>query len=280
MGKKIIITAALCGAGTMKSQTPHVPVTPDEIAADSVACVKAGASVIHIHVRDDEGKNTMETKRFCEVVEKVREALAKENLDAVLNLTTSGSKFPEDMRLAHLPILLPEMCSYDPGSLNWANSYVFLNTPQFLEKLGTLSQELQIKPECEIFDGGHMTNVDYYLKKGFLKAPIHYQFVLGVQGAMKGNIDSLNFLLPKMQSGSTWSITGIGPSHMCCLLAGLAMDCDGLRVGLEDNLYYEKGVLATNTSLVERAVKISEDVGRSIATAADAREILGLVKHK
>jgi uncharacterized protein (DUF849 family) len=279
MGKKIIITAALCGAGTMKSQTPYVPVTPDEIAEDAVKCAKAGASVIHIHVRDDEGKNTMETERFCLVVEKTRELMAKENVDAVLNLTTSGSKFPEDMRLAHLPILMPEMCSYDPGSLNWANSYVFLNTPQFLEKLGTLSQELKIKPECEVFDGGHMTNIDYYVKKGFLKEPVHYQFVLGVQGAMKGNIDSLNFLLPKMRPGSTWSITGIGHSHMCCLLAGLAMGCDGLRVGLEDNIYMEKGVLATNVQLVERACKISEDCGREIATAADAREILGLVKH-
>ena len=215
MGKKLILTAALVGAGTTKKQTEFVPITPDEIAADAVACAKAGASVIHIHVRDDAGANTMDTERFCLVVDKTREAMAKANVDAVLNLTTSGSKFSEDLRLAHLPILKPEMCSYDPGSLNWANSYVFLNTPQFLERLGTLSQELQIKPECEVFDGGHMTNIDYYLKKGFLKAPIHYQFVLGVQGAMKGNIDSLNFLLPKMQPGSTWSITGIGSSHMC-----------------------------------------------------------------
>lgn len=132
MGKKLIITAALCGAGTMKSQTPYVPVTPEEIAADAVACAKAGASVIHIHVRDDEGKNTMETERFCHVVNLVREELAKANLDAVLNLTSSGSKFSEDMRLAHLPILKPEMCSYDPGSMNWANSYIFANSPSFL----------------------------------------------------------------------------------------------------------------------------------------------------
>ena len=152
MGKKLIITAALCGAGTMKSQTPYVPVTPEEIAADAVAVVKAGASVIHIHVRDDEGKNTMETERFCHVVNLVREELAKANLDAVLNLTSSGSKFSEDMRLAHLPILKPEMCSYDPGSMNWANSYIFANSPSFLERLGTLCQKEAIKPECEVFD--------------------------------------------------------------------------------------------------------------------------------
>lgn len=277
--KKLIITAALCGAGTMKSQTPHVPVTPEEIAADAVACAQAGAAVIHIHVRDDAGKNTMQTDRFCHVVGLVREELAKANVDAVLNLTTSGSKFPEDMRLAHLPILKPEMCSYDPGSMNWANSYIFANSPQFLEELGALCQKEQIKPECEVFDGGMMGNISYYAEKGFLTGPIHYQFVLGVAGGMPGNADSLAYLLPKMRPGSTWSITGIGRTHLPCMLLGLAEGCDGLRVGLEDNIFLEKGVLATNVQLVERACRLGEQAGRSIATAAEAREILGLVRH-
>lgn len=279
MGKKLIITAALCGAGTMKSQTEYVPVTPGEIAADAVACAKAGASIIHFHVRDNEGKNTMDTERFVKVIDLVREECAKANVDIVINVTTSGSKFPEDMRVAHLPIIKPEMCSYDPGTMNWANSYVFMNTPAFLERLGTMTQELNIKPELEIFDGGMMGNVNYYLKKGFLKGPLHYQFVLGVPGGMDGNIDSLSFLLPKMQPGSTWSITGIGRTHMPMMLAGLAEGCDGLRVGLEDNIFMEKGVLATNASLVERAVKLGEVAGRSIATAAEAREMLSLTKH-
>jgi len=279
MGKKLIITAALCGAGTTKAQTPYVPITPEEIAADAVAVAKAGASVLHIHVRDEAGKNTMETDRFCQVVNLVREELAKANQDAVLNLTSSGSKFPEDMRMAHLPILKPEMCSYDPGTMNWANSYVFLNTPTFLEQLGTLCQKEQIKPECEVFDAGMMGNVAYYVKKGFLSTPIHYQFVLGVSGGMPGNVDSLAHLLPKMLPNSTWSITGIGRDHLPCMLAGLAEGCDGLRVGLEDNIFMEKGVLATNVQLVERACKLGQVAGRSIATAAEAREILGLVKH-
>lgn len=279
MAKKLIITAALCGAGTKRSQTPYVPITPDEIAADAVACVKAGAAIIHIHVRDDEGNNTMDTDRFVEVVGKVRKALSDEGLDAVLNLTTSGSKFPEDMRLAHLPILKPEMCSYDPGSMNWANSYVFLNTPPFLEKLGTMCQELQIKPEIEIFDAGMIGNTLYYLNKGFLKAPLHCQFVLNVPGGMPGNLESLAYLLPKLPEGTTWSITGIGRAHKPMMLAGLAAECDGLRVGLEDNIYLEKGVLATNAQLVARAVEFGKMVGREIATAEDARQILGLVKH-
>lgn len=276
MGKKLMITAALCGAGTTKKQTPYVPITPEEISDDAIACAKAGASIIHIHVRDKDGGNTMETEVFTEVVGLIREKAAKENVDLILNLTTSGSKWPEDMRRAHLPVLLPEMCSYDPLSMNWANSYIFKNSPAFLELLGKEIQELGIKPECEIFNGGDMGNVDYYLKKGILKAPVHYQFVLGVTGGMPGDAETLGYLMPKMQAGSTWSITGIGRAHMPCMLLGLAMDCDGLRVGLEDNIYMEKGVLATNVSLVERAVKLGEDAGRSIATAAEAREILGI----
>ena len=279
MGKKLIITAALCGVGTMRDQTEHVPITPEEIAADAIACAKAGAAIIHFHVRDDDGKNTMETERFVHVIELAREECAKANVDIVFNLTTSGSKWPEDMRVAHLPILKPEMCSYDPGTMNWANSYVFLNTPPFLERLGTLTQELGIKPELEIFDGGMIGNVEHYLKKGFLKEPLHYQFVLGVPGGMDGNIDSLSFLLPKMRPGSTWSATGIGRSHIPVMLAALSEGCDGLRVGLEDCIFMEKGVLATNVSLVERAVNLAEVVGRSIATAAEAREILGLKKQ-
>lgn len=279
MGKKLIVQVCVCGAGTTKKQTPHVPITPDEIARDVVACAKAGAAIAHIHVRDKDGVNCMDTAVFEETCAKTREALARENLDIVLNLTTSGSKFSDDLRLAHLHSCLPEMCSYDPGTLNWGYKSVFLNTPVFLERLGREAQELEIKPEVEIFDGGMMGAVDYYVKNGFLKAPVHYQFVLGVAAGMPGDISSLSYLLPRMQPGSTWSITGIGKAHMPMMLAGLAEGADGLRVGLEDNIYYEKGVLATNPQLVERAVRLGEMAGRSIATAQEAREILGLKKH-
>lgn len=276
MGKKIIITAALCGAGTTKKQTPHVPITPEEIAADAVACAKAGASIIHIHVRDENGANTMEVERFCYVMNMVQAALDKEGLNPVLNPTTSGSKFPEEMRLGSLPILKPEMCSYDPGSLNWGNSYIFKNEPSLLEHLGMLCQELNCKPECEIFDGGFCTNIAYYLKKGILKNPVHCQLVLGVAGGMPGTIESVSYLTRHLPEGCTWSITGIGASHLPCLLAGLAAGADGLRVGLEDNIYLEKGVLATNVQLVERACRIAVEAGREIATPAETREILGL----
>ncbi len=276
MQKKLIVTAALCGAGTTKAQTAHVPITPDEIAADVVACARAGAAIAHLHVRDENGKNTMATEKFVEVVTKVRRAVADAGLDVVLNLTTSGSAFSEEVRIAHLPVLLPEMCSYDPGSMNWANSYVFLNPPGFLEKLGARCIELGIKPEIEIFDAGMIGNTEYYLKKGVLREPLHCQFVLDVPGGMPGNLESLAYLLPKIPRGSTWSITGIGKSHVPMMLAGLAAGCDGLRVGLEDNIFLEKGVYATNAQLVERAVRFGRVAGREIATAEEARRLLGL----
>lgn len=280
MDKRLIITAALCGAGTTRKQSPYLPITPEEIAADTIACAKAGAAIVHIHARDEAGNNTMDTARFCQVVDTIREACEKENVDVVLNLTSSGSKFSEELRLAHLPILKPEMCSFDAGSMNWGTSYIFKNSPEFLEQLGTLTQKEDIKPECEIFDSGMMRQVENYVRTGILKPPVHYQFVLGVSGAMRGNMDSLAFLVPKMLPGSTWSVTGIGRDHMPCMLMGLAAGCTGIRVGLEDNVYLEQGVLATNVQLVERACKLGELAGRSIATAAEAREILGLTKHR
>ena len=276
---KLIISAALTGVGTTREQSPYVPLTPEEIAADVVNVAKAGAAVAHMHVRDEKGINSMDTDLFVDVVEKVRKATPEAGIDIVLNLTTSGSKWPEDKRLAHLPILKPEMCSFDPGTMNWANSYVFLNTPAFLERLGTLTQELEVKPELEIFDAGMMGNVEHYLKKGFLKEPLHYQLVLGVPGGMPGNTESVSYLLNKMRHGSTWSITGIGRSHMPMMLAGLSEGCDGLRVGLEDNVMFSKGVPASNAQLVERALELARIAGREIATAQEAREILGLKKH-
>ncbi len=278
---KLIITCALCGGGTTRKQSPYLPLTPQELADDAVKAVKAGAAVIHIHARDEEGNNTMETDRFVEVVTTIREALKANDLDAIINVTSSGAKFSEDLRVAHLPILMPEMCSYDPGTLNWGNATVFLNTPAFLERLGKLTQELDIKPEIEIFDAGMMGNVEYYLKKGILKAPLHYQLVLDVPGGMPGNLESVQYLVSKIPEGSTWSITGIGKAHVPCMLAGLAAGCDNLRVGLEVSVWFDKnkGELATNEQLVKRAVELGKLVGREIATAAEAREILGIKKR-
>ena len=273
---KVIITAALTGAGTQRSVAPSVPITAKEIAADAVACAKAGAAIIHIHVRDEKEIGTMDTEQFKKAFYAVKEACLKENVDVIINLTTSGGRADWATRMAHLKVLKPEMCSFDAGTMNWANSYIFDNDPQFLKELGTLTQSLDIKPEIELFDASMIGNAKYYIENGFLKTPCHFQFVLNVAGGLDGSLDSLNFLLPKLPEGSTWSITGIGKSHMPMLLAGLAAGADCLRVGLEDNIFFSKGQLATNVQLVERAVAIAKLAGREIATAAQAREILGI----
>lgn len=275
---KVILTAALCGNGTTKSMTPYVPEQPDELVRDIVACARAGAAVAHIHVRDREGRAAMDTAIFQEVCDKAREACAREGLDICLNLTTSGSRFTWEERMGHLKACRPEMCTFDPCTMNWGNSFVFLNEPKFLEQLGHLAQELGIKPELEIFDCGHLHNLGYFVKSGILKPPLHLQFILGVTGAMPGTVESLGYMLPLMPEGCTWSISGIGKAHVPMMLAGLAAGCDGLRVGLEDNLYLSRGVKATNVQLVERAVKLIELSGRELATAAEAREILGLTQ--
>ena len=245
---KTIITVATTGAWPTKANNPNVPMTPEEISEDVYACWKAGAAIAHLHMRDDEGHGTMDKEKFRKTVELLR--ANHPDCDIILNMTTSGDIHADDTtRQIHLKELRPEMGSYDCGSMNWLHTSLFLNPPAFLEELGKNMQEWGVKPEIEAFDPGMIANAAYYLKKGVLKGPIHYQFVLGVAGGMRGNADSLAFLLPKMQPGSTWSITGIGRDHMPCMLLGLAEGCDGLRVGLEDNILMEKGVLATNVSL-------------------------------
>lgn len=277
--EKLIITAALLGAGTTRAQASTVPLTPDEIAQQVVAAAKAGAAIVHLHARDDEGKNTMETQRFVEIYEKSTQACREAGVDVIFNLTSSGGKFPYEMRLAHLKLLEPEMCSYDPGSMNWGDSYVFLNEPAFLRQLSQVVMEHNIKPELEIFDGGMLYTCLDYIRKGLLKPPCHFQFVLGVSGGLPGTVDSLAFLLDKLPEGATWSATGIGKAHMPVMLASLAAGCTGLRVGLEDNVLMSRGVPATNVSLVERAAAVGRLAGREIATAAEAREILGITRN-
>lgn len=279
MGKKLFITCAITGSQTNKALSPYHPTTIEEIAQDAVNVARAGAAIAHFHLRDKDGLPSMDTDRWIEQMTAVREALAKEKLDLILNVTASGSKFPEELRLNHLPVIQPEICSFDAGSMNWGDDYVFLNRPQFLEALGELCIKESIKPELEVFDAGMLGNVERYLKRGYLEAPLHYQIMMGVKGGMEATIENVSYLVNHLHEGSTWSISGIGKAHMPMLLAGLAAGCDGLRVGLEDNVLMEKGVYATNASLVERAIKIAGLAGREIATPAETREILGLTQH-
>lgn len=284
---KIIIQACLLGAGTKKDQAPTVPYTAEEIAEQIVECAKAGASIAHIHVREDKevngkmeiGYKSMGLKQFTEAVEATREACKKAGVDILINLTTSGGEYEDYKRIQHLSALSPEMCSFDPNTINWANSYIFENSPRFLNYLAKEVVRTGVKPEFEVFDTGHIDSVMYYVKKHNIPLPPHIQFIMGVGGSMPGTAENLAFLVGKLPEGSTWSVSGIGKAHMPMMLAGLALGCDGLRVGLEDNIYLSRGVIGTNVQLVERAVELSKLAGRKIATADDAREILGITRH-
>lgn len=272
--KKTIITVAPTGAWPKKKDNPNVPMTPKEIADDVYKCYKAGASICHLHMRDDEGNGTMDKTRFEETV-----ALIKEKCDIVLNLTTSGDIVSNDeTRMAHIKSIQPALASFDCGSMNWMHSGVFINHPLFLEKLGLLMQEVGTKPEIEIFDAGMIYNSLYYLKKGILKAPVHYQFVLGAAGGMAATVENLVYLKNLIPQGSTWSALGIGKGHVPIMLATVAMG-GHLRVGMEDNVMFSATELAeSNAQLVERAAQIITISGNDVASPDDARGILGITK--
>ncbi|NLX61034.1 MAG: 3-keto-5-aminohexanoate cleavage protein [Tissierellia bacterium] len=272
--RKVIITVAPTGAWPTKKDNPNVPLTPKEIAEDVYESYKAGAAIAHIHVRDDEGKGTMNKEKFEETV-----ALIKEKCDIIINLTTSGDlNATDEERQAHLKSIRPEMASYDCGSMNWMHKSVFLNAPDFLEKLGKTMQEYHIKPEIEIFDAGMIYNALYYVKKGVLKEPLHYQFVLGAPGGIAATVENLVFLKNLIPPNSTWSAFGIGKAHIPIMLATLALG-GHIRVGMEDNVMFAKGQLAeSNAQFVVRAANIIRECGYEVATPEEAREILGLRK--
>ena len=285
---KVIINAALCGAGTRKEQAPTVPYTPEEIARQVVEVARAGAAIAHIHVRKDttlpdgkfiEGYKSMDLGKFTDAVELSRKYLAEEGLDILINLTTSGGEYEDYKRIQHLAALKPDLCSFDPGSLNWSNSFIFENSPRFLNLLGEEVVKQGVKPEFEIFDTGFIDSANYYIEKYKIPGVPYYQFIMGVGGAMPGTAENLAFLVKKLPKDTVWSVSGIGKSHMPMMLAGLALGCDGLRVGLEDNVMYGKDkdgnrIIATNAMLVERAARLIKEAGREVATADDAREIL------
>ncbi len=278
MAKKTIITVATTGAWPKKENNPNVPMTPSEIAEDVYDCWLAGAAVAHLHMRDDEGNGTMSKDKFAETVGLLREKHPDCNI--VLNMTTSGDlNATDETRMLHLKELRPEMASYDCGSMNWLHNSLFINSPQFLEELGRNMQEWGVKPEIEAFDPGMIANAAYYLKKGVLKAPLHFQFCMGCANGIPGSMKNLVFMKETMDTlcpGSTWSCFGVGHSAMEMLYGAVAMG-GNVRVGMEDNVLYSKNQLAdSNRQFVERAVRIIREFGNEPATSDEAREILGL----
>ena len=278
MATKTIITAAVTGAFPTKEHHPNSPLTPAEIAEDVYDCWQAGAAVAHLHMRDEQGKGTMNKDRFAETIRLLRND--HPDCDIILNLTTSGDLYATDeTRQIHLKELRPEMGSYDCGSMNWMNSALFINSPAFLEELGLNMQAWGVKPEIEVFDPGMIANAAYYLKKGVLKAPLHFQFCMGCANGIPGSMKNLVFMKETMESlcpGSTWSCFGVGRSALEMLYGTVALG-GHVRVGMEDNVLYGKGRLAdSNRQFVERAARVIREYGGEVATPAEARQILGL----
>ena len=278
---KRIITVAPTGAWPKKKDNPNIPITPQEIAKEVYECWKLGAAVAHLHMRDDEGNGTMDINKFRETVALIREY---KDCDIILNLTTSGDlKATDDERLLHIKELRPELASYDCGTMNWMHNSVFLNTPQFLEKAGLLMQELGVKPEVEVFDPGMIYNAQYFLKKGVLKAPVHFQFCMGCANGIAATTKNLVFMkeiMDEVAPDSTWSAFGVGKGAMEILYATVALGGNP-RVGMEDNVLYSKNELAeSNMQFVKRARRVIEEFGCEVATPDEAREILSLPHRK
>ena len=276
---KTIITVAPTGAWPKKKDNPNVPMTPEEIAEDVYECWKAGAAVAHLHMRDDEGNGIMDPVRFKKTVELIK---AHKDCDIVLNLTTSGDiHADDDIRIAHVEELKPDMASYDCGSMNWLNSGLFINSPAFLERCGLSFQEWGVKPEIEAFDPGMIGNAAYYIKKGVLKTPVHFQFCMGCANGIGGTMKNLIFMKEEADrlvgpANYTWSCFGVGHSAMEMLYGAIALG-GHIRVGMEDNVLFSKGVLAdSNAQFVKRAVEAVKLFGREVATPDEARQLLNL----
>lgn len=278
--KKTIITAALTGAVTPAGY--HIPETPEQIAAEAYEVWKLGAAVVHLHMRGEDGKGAMDKERFRETIRLIR---AHEDCDVIINCTSSGASAAhpatdEDRMAHHRELDGIEMGSYDAGSFNWMPGSVFMNSPQFLEKLGKLYMERGIKPEIEIFDAGMLGVANYFAERGCLPKPCHFQFCLGVLGAMPATVENLLYLVNKIPPESTWSAFGVGAGHLPIMYAALALG-GHIRVGMEDNVVFGRDsqgnkIMATNAMLVARAVDAVHTFGNECATPAEAREILGI----
>ena len=271
--EKLIISVGITGSRITRQQTPHIPITPEEIARSGIEACKAGASILHIHVRDPKtGLGTQDLAIYKEVVDRIRS-----ETDAILCLTTSGipgRNLPIQERLIPLS-LNPELVSFDAGSINMGE-HVFLNPPEFLEALAKETLTKGIKPELEVFEVGMVYTCLRYLDKGLLRPPLHFQFVLGTPAGMPATPKSLLHLSEIIPQGSTWSVIGVGPGQLPMVMMGMIMG-GHVRVGLEDNIYYSKGVLAkSNAELVERVVRIAKEIGREVASPSEAKEIIRL----
>jgi len=267
---KLIITVAPTGSLPKKSQNPHVPITPEEIIGAGIRCESAGASIIHVHARNlkDESPST-DYSLFEEIYEGLK---AKTNL--IIQISTGGrAGMSYEARCERLR-LRPEMASLTTGSVNFPTS-VYENSPDLIETLAKDMKKFGIKPEIEIFDLGMINNAVLLAKSGLAETPLHFDFVMGLKGAMPATIENLVFLKNTIPPDATWTVAGVGPAQLSMGAHAILMGGHA-RVGLEDNIYYRRGEPATNEALVERMVRLSEELGREVATPDEAREMLNL----
>lgn len=276
---KLIITAAVCGSAPTRKQNPNVPYSPQEIAEEALRSWRAGACIVHVHVRDPEtGGPAFERSLFAEVVERIRA-----ESDMIINLTTSGFNIqePDVGKQRLMPIELgPDLCSLDVGSMNFRGGKVFANPADWVEEAAKAMQEAGVKPEIEVFELGHVRQAVDLVEKGLIDDPPYFQLCLGIPWGAPGDIESMLALKSLLPQGCQWSALGAGPRQLP--LNTHAMLLGGhVRVGFEDNLYLSRGVKAdSNARFVERAVEVAKIMQREVANCDEARKILGLKPAK
>ena len=273
---KLIITAAICGAEVTKEQNPAVPYTVEEIVREAKSAVDAGAAIVHLHVRYDDGTPTQSRDRFQEC----EEAILKECPNVILIPSTGGAvgMTPDERLQSTDTTPLPEMATLDCGTCNFGDE-IFDNTLPTMRAFGKRMMERGIKPEYECFEMGHLDTIIRMARKGEAPGdPMQFNFVLGVPGCTPATVDNLCWLVKNIPAGSTWTATGIG-RHAFTLAAPAIVMGGNVRVGFEDNLYLERGVLAkSNGELVDKVVRMAKLLGREVANSDEAREILSLRK--
>ena len=265
----LIITVAPVGAEVMPDQTPHLPVTPEELGAVAERCEAAGAAMIHVHCRNDDGTNTHDVERFHAAYAAIRA-----HSDLIVQFSTGGAIGMTPRERAAPLSLRPEMATLTCGTVNFGDD-VFENSFPIMRGILAEMHRLGVRPELEIFDLGHLSNARRLAREGVLTLPQHVDFVLGVPGALDASAEYLVDCVRALPAGCTWSVAGVG--RMQLPLAAIAIAMGGhVRVGLEDNIYYTKGVLARNDELVARVVRVAKELGRPVASPAQARTALGL----
>lgn len=271
--EKLIITLAHTGNVPTKQMNPHTPVTPQEVVDDIERCVELGVSVAHIHVRDDEEQPTSERERFAEVLR----LLDERKINVIRQLSTGARGGENTIKWRGQMLDLPgvEMASLSTGSSNFPTS-VNANSPDLVEALANKMKANGIKPEIEAFDVAMISNAEFLMKKGILDGPLHFNFVMNVPGSIKGTAKNFMFMIDSIPKGSTWNTTAVGRSQVQLLTMAIALG-GHVRTGLEDVVEFSPGIPASNAMLVERVVQIAKATGREIATADEARKILGLI---